>query len=192
LCECYRIGTLARLGRWDDAIAALSAARATNVAATDVTAGWRADNALYLDYEELKLALRKRDAKVATVAHARCEAAIATRSMGPWPATGIVVRGIEAALLARAPDIAASRFDRLARIGRDHPSAASEVGRGAAHLLADAASRGEALEASLRAHLDRYLASIPATESSALHDAARAAESPSAESLAALVAADIR
>jgi len=192
LCECYRIGTLARLGRWDDAAGALAAARATNVAASDVTAGWRADNALYLDYEELKLALRRRDATAATVAHARCEAAIATRAMGPWPATGIAVRGIEAALLAGAADVAAARFERLARIGRDHPSAASEVGRGAAHLLADAAARREPLDPTLRAHLDRYLASIPSGEASALHDAARAAASLDASSLATLVAADIR
>ncbi len=194
LCECYRIGTLGRLGRWDDAHAALASARERNVAAPEVTAGWRADNALYLDYEELKLALRRRDAYAAIDAHARCEAQVDLRAMGPWPSTGIAVRGIEAALLAHNSNLAASRFAHVVRIAREHTAAWRELGRGAALLVVDASSRGEPIDEALSAYVARYLASLDAAQPSALATARDAclASPGDAAALAALLDLEIR
>lgn len=193
LCECYRIGTLARLARWDDALDALARARAAN-AAEDVATGWRADNALYLDYEELKLALRRHDARAAAAAYERCDAQLDARRMGPWPAAGVAVRGVEAALLAGDRNAAAARFEHLVRIAREHPSARREVGRAAALLAIDRATHGEPVDAALATHVDRYVASLDDAEPGSLGAARDAVvdAGSSATTLAALLAVEIR
>jgi hypothetical protein len=191
--RAYRISTLGRLGRSDDAREALREAREETQQARGMSEGWRTDNALYLDYEDLKLSLALGDLEATRRALATCEGELDARSRGPWPALGVYVRGIDACLRWDDRRGAEARFERLLRrAGSDEVRFATLIGRGAAHLVLDDLAREATPDPGLIERVRAYIARIPDGEESpftAPRDACRRAIDHA--SLAALIAVEI-
>ncbi len=117
IARCHRVGVLGRLGRFEEAHAALEEAVDRTLGDAHLPAGWRASNLLYLDYEALKLSLLEGETRAMRRAMRRVSARLREAS-GAWPAAGIAARAVEAC--CRTGDVAlADRWlaflERLAR-----------------------------------------------------------------------------
>jgi hypothetical protein len=169
ICHVYLVGVLGRLGQGDEARAALADARRRSEGAPGMSEGWRADNALYLDYESLKLALllSERDAAVARLHD--CEARIAQHVRGSWPTGGILVRGVEALLAVGERRAAELRVERLRRLAAPGLAPATPLlGQAAALFAIDDATRTGRVDEALLDNVRRYLAAIPDGEENPL------------------------
>ncbi|MDF1561837.1 MAG: tetratricopeptide repeat protein [Deltaproteobacteria bacterium] len=210
ISHCYTLAALARLGRHEEARAALERAEAANDGASGMSEGWQGSNALYLAHERLRLALLSGEDLAPALE--RAERLLDARARGPWPAAVIHSRIVEAALRLGELERAAAALEALSGLREAHPVPVVILhqGRAAAATLRHRLEEGLAVDPLLEelAELwvrDRAERGPPAPEGPAAallaavpeaEDAAFLAELPlapgeKAAGLAALLATDV-
>ncbi len=120
IARCYLARSLLRLGRVDEAEQQIAEGRAFNEAHPEMPDGWREDNALFLDYEHIRVLIHRRKWGEADEC-ARKLARHAESRGGVWPLLGILNRRVDALIGMRRIDLArdvVARMDDLANASR--------------------------------------------------------------------------